>query len=156
MKTANIAELKATMASMPANQLALLCIRLARFKKENKELLTYLLFDANDELLFIKDVKMYMQEEFEQINFSNLYYVKKSLRKILRVMNKHIRYSGLAETEVILLMFFCRAIKERVPIEKNTVIKNLFNNQLKKLEKCIASLHEDLQYEYLKELQTIN
>lgn len=49
MKTATIAELKSELGNVPAPQLAELCIRLAKFKKENKELLTYLLFEAYDE-----------------------------------------------------------------------------------------------------------
>ncbi len=153
MKAASISELKSELANIPVDQLIELCIRLAKFKKENKELLNYLLFESFDEQAYIENVKMDMQHQFEEINTSSLYFVKKSLRKILRTLNKYIRYTGSAETEVKLLLYFCVTLKNSgIPVEKNPVIKNMYQNQLKKISKAIAGMHEDLQYEYVKEL----
>jgi len=153
MKAATISELKSELANIPGDQLIELCIRLAKFKKENKELLTYLLFEAFDEPAFIAQIKKDMLQQFEEINRSSLYFVKKSLRKILRTLNKYTRYTGSAETEAALLLFFCATLKNSgIPIEKNPVISNLYQNQLKKTAKTIAAMHEDLQYEYTKEL----
>ena len=141
---------------MPAEQLAELCIRLAKFKKENKELLTYLLFESFDEHAYIENIKTGMLQQFEEINTSSIYFVKKSLRKILRTLNKYIRYTGSAETEVKVLLFFCTTLKNSgIPIKKNAVIKNMFDNQLKKISKVIVKMHEDLQYEYVKELEQL-
>jgi hypothetical protein len=157
MKAATIHELKTELSDIPAEQLAELCIRLAKFKKENKELLTYLLFEAFDEQAYIENIKTAMLGQFEEINTSNLYFVKKSLRKILRTLNKYIRYTGSAETEVKLLLFFCSTLKvSGISIEKNPVIKNMYHNQLKKISKTIACMHEDLQYEYIRELQELS
>ena len=154
MKAATIHELKLELANTPAEQLAELCVRLAKFKKENKELLTYLLFESFDEQAYIENIKTGILEQFEEINTSSLYFVKKSLRKILRTLNKYIRYTGSAEAEVKLLLFFCATLKNSgIPIEKNPVIKNMFQNQLKKISKTITTMHEDLQYEYTKELE---
>lgn len=153
MKAASIHELKSELINTPANELIELCVRLAKFKKENKELLTYLLFEAFDEQAYIENVKSEMLIHFGEINTSSLYFVKKSLRKILRLLNKYIRYTGSAETEIKLLLFFCTTLRESgIAFEKNTVISNMFHNQLKKTAKAIAGLHEDLQYEYLKEI----
>ena len=44
MKAATLNELKHELSHLPAEELLDLCTRLARFKKENKELLTFLLF----------------------------------------------------------------------------------------------------------------
>ena len=157
MKAATINELKLELTTIPAEQLAALCIRLAKFKKENKELLTYLLFESFDEHAYMENIKTEMQQQFEEINTSSLYFVKKSLRKILRTLSKYIRYTGSAEAEVKLILFFCTTLKSSgIPIEKNTVIKNMFNNQLKKISKAIATMHEDLQYEYVKELEQLD
>ena len=49
MTTASLAELKRALRNVPLGDLPDLCIRLARYKKENKELLSYLLFEADDE-----------------------------------------------------------------------------------------------------------
>jgi hypothetical protein len=153
MKAATISELKSELTNIPAEQLTELCIRLAKFKKENKELLTYLLFEAFDEPAFIVQIKKDMLQQFEEINRSSLYFVKKSLRKILRTLNKYIRYTGSAETEVELLLYFCSTLKNSgIAYEQNPVIKNMYQNQLKKTEKTIAAMHEDLQYEYAKQL----
>ena len=153
MKASSISELKSELANIPGEELIELCIRLAKFKKENKELLTYLLFEAFDEQAYAENVKKEMLQQFEEINTSSLYFVKKSLRKILRTLNKYIRYTGSAETEVKLLLYFCGTLKNSgIPVEKNPVIKNMYQNQLKKISKAIAGMHEDLQYEYVKEL----
>lgn len=157
MKTAAISALKSELTELPANELMELCLRLARFKKENKELLTYLLFEAHDEEAFIDGVMADIEQQFQEINRSSLYFVKKSLRKILRLLGKFIRYSGNSETEVRLLLFFCGTLKNSgIPVEKNPVIANLFRNQLKKIKKVIGALHEDLQYEYLREWEQLN
>ncbi len=156
MKAATIHELKLELANTPAEQLTELCIRLAKFKKENKELLTYLLFESFDEHAYIEHIKTDMLQQFEDINTTSLYFVKKSLRKILRTLNKYIRYTGSAETEAHLLLFFCTTLKNSaIPIKKNPVIKNMFQHQLKKISKTIATMHEDLQYEYVKELEPL-
>lgn len=153
MKAATISELKSELVNIPGDQLIDLCLRLAKFKKENKELLTYLLFEAFDEPAFVENIKKDMLQQFEEINTTSLYFVKKSLRKILRTLNKYIRYTGSAETEAKLLLFFCTTLKNSgIPIEKNPVIKNMYQNQLKKTAKTIAAMHEDLQYEYAKQL----
>ena len=157
MKAATINELKQELSSITAEQLADLCVRLAKFKKENKELLTYLLFEAFDEQVYIENIKTEMLQQFEEINTSSLYFVKKSLRKILRTLNKYIRYTGSAEAEAKLLLFFCTTLKDSgIPIQKNPIIKNMYLNQLKKITKTIANMHEDLQYEYARELKQLS
>jgi hypothetical protein len=153
MKAATINELKQELTHLSPAKVQELCLRLARFKKENKELLTYLLFEAHDTAVYIDSVKQEMDAQFDGINKSNVYFVKKTLRKILRITNKYIRYSGLDTVEIELLIYFCITMKElNIPLHKNPVLNNLYQNQLKKINKTIATLHEDLQYDYLKEV----
>lgn len=153
MKAATIHELKLELANTPADQLVELCVRLAKFKKENKELLTYLLFDSIDDQAYLAEIKKDMLEQFAAINQSSLYYAKKSLRKILRLLNKYIRYTGSAEVEVELLLFFCNTLKgSGIPITQNTVISNMYRQQIKKIGKTLDTMHEDLQFEYRREL----
>lgn len=157
MRTASIQEIKEELSTAKPSELAALCLRLARFKKDNKELLTYLLFEAHDEEGYIRSIKMEVDAQFATINFSQLYYVKKSLRKILRIINKQVRYMGSKQAEVELLLYFCTLVKESgIPIERNNVIRNLYYNQLKKLHVGILSMHEDLQYDYLKQVKLLS
>jgi exopolyphosphatase/pppGpp-phosphohydrolase len=156
MRSASVHELKQELLQMPAAELTELCLRLAKYKKENKELLTYLMFEAHDEQGFIQSVKKEVDEQFEEINQSNLYYVKKTLRKILRNVNKHIKYSGSSQVTVELLIYFCKSIQEMgISIEKNAIIANLYKGQLEKINKTVLSLHEDLQHDYSREVASL-
>ena len=156
MKAASINEIKQELNVISPAKLLELCIRLAKYKKENKELLSYLLFEAHDEAAFIESVKKDMDIQFADINQSSLYFVKKSLRKILRVAGKYIRHTGSKQSEVELLLYFCSLLKgSSIPFHRSIVLNNLYHSQLKKIDKVIGTLHEDLQYEYLKELKKL-
>lgn len=153
MRSATIQELKQELTSEKPARLIELCLRLARFKKENKELLTYLLFEAHDEESYIRSVKSEITELFGTINQSHLYFAKKTLRKIVRVINKYSRYSGNKQTDIELRMFFCNELKESdIPFRQNAVISNLYDNQVKKIKTLLATLHEDLQHDYARNL----
>lgn len=156
MKTATVHELKQELQSVAPARLLELCLRLARFKKENKELLTYLLFEAHDEEAYINSVKGIIDEGFAQLPEGGLYLVKKSLRKILRTANKYIRYTGSKQAEAALLIHFCTRLKNSgIEIQKSTVLMNLYLQQLKKIETAVQSLHEDLQYDYRREMDAL-
>ena len=57
MKAVTVKEISEELVNLSPKELRDLCLRLARFKKENKELLTYLLFEATDEEMYIESVK---------------------------------------------------------------------------------------------------
>jgi len=153
MKAATINELKQELLSLPPSRLTDICLRLARFKKDNKELLTWLLFEASDEEAFIRSVKKEIDLGFEGLPKPNLYLTKKSLRKVLRSTSKQIRYTGSPQAEVELLTYFLRKLqKSGIPFRDSPVLVNLYRNQLKKIRSVIDGLHEDLQYDYLREL----
>lgn len=152
MKAATISEIKHELTQTNPSILIDLCLKLAKFKKDNKELLTYLLFEAHDEVAFIDQVKLEIESQFETINFSNIYFIKKSLRKILRTTSKFIRLTGSKQVEVELLLYFCKTlIIKDIPITKSSVLNNVYQLQLKKIFQIISTLHEDLQYDYLKQ-----
>lgn len=156
MKSAGISDLKATLKPMPQSQLLELCLRLARFKKDNKELLTYLLYEADDLPAYLVAVKKEMEEDFATINTGNLHWVKKSLRKILRLLNKHIRYTGSKIAEAELRLHFCTLLKASgIPLNKSTALSNLYKGQIKKIELAIISMHEDLQRDYFIQLEPL-
>ena len=156
MKTATVKELKQELKSRSSSELLELCLRLSKFKKENKELLTYLLFEASDEAAYIENVKADIRQQFEQINTKTYYYIKKSVRKILRSTKTHIRYSKKKETEVDLLIYFCSELKKvKQSIENNVVLVNLYNRQIEVIRKAMTHLHDDLKYDYGIELNAI-
>jgi len=151
MKTATIQEIKQELLALPHNELTELLLKLARSKKENKELLTFLLFESNDIAGYIEGVKKEMEAAFLDINISHVYFAKKTIRKVLRLTNKYIRFSGSKQAEAELLIHFCKLVKDSgIKIDKNPALKNLYQNQLKKIEKAMDSLHEDMQYDLQK------
>lgn len=153
MKAASLKEIKSELNHCSTEELLALCLRLSKFKKENKELLTYLLFEAENEAAFIESIKNKVDTDFEMINTKTYFYIKKSVRKILRELKKFIRYSQNKETEVELLLYFCEKLRTFKPsITRNTTLVNLHNRQLDFIKKKIAALHEDLQYDYKLEL----
>lgn len=155
MKSATVNEIKLELQQLKPKELVDICLRLSRFKKENKELLTYLLFEQIDEDAFVRQLKDEITLAFEEMNASHLYFAKKTLRKIVRTINKYSRYSSVKETEIELRLHFCQTLKESgIPYEQNAVILNLFNGQKKKLQDLVVSLHEDLQYEYNKRIKS--
>lgn len=154
MKAASIHEIKQELLSLPPSRLTEICLRLARFKKDNKELLTWLLFEATDETAFILSVKKEIDLEFEGLPKPNLYLTKKSLRKVLRSTAKQIRYTGSPQAEVELLSYFLRKLQHSgIPYRDSPVLVNLYRQQLKKIRSVIDGLHADLQYDYLREIQ---
>lgn len=157
MKTASVKELKTELKHASQTELIELCLSLSKFKKENKELLTYLLFEKSNEEKFIKSVKNEVDTLFDEINTKSYFYIKKSVRKILRIIKKYIRYSKKKETEIELLLYFCKKMKAFKPSIKNySVLENIFNREVFALKKKIKGVHEDLQFDYGQELNSLN
>lgn len=156
MKAATIHEIKKELELLDSQQIEALCLRLAKFKQENKELLTYLLFEAHHEQDYVDQVKREVTGEFQSIPNLNPYYAKKSLRRILRMVNKQIRYSGIPTTEVDLRIHFCHELKKsQIRMDKSPVLHNLYQQQLKKIDQALGKLNEDLQYDYQAEVERL-
>ncbi|QQX76366.1 MULTISPECIES: hypothetical protein [Aequorivita] len=157
MKAATLKEIKTELTHRSTQELLELCLRLSKFKKENKELLTYLLFESADEEAFIQSIKDKVDADFEMINTKTFFYIKKSVRKILRELKKFIRYSQNKETEVELLLYFCEKLKDFKPsIKRNTTLSNLYFRQIEFAKKKVSTLHEDLQYDFNLEIEELS
>jgi hypothetical protein len=153
MKAVSVKELKLELDDRSPKELRELCLRLSKFKKENKELLTYLLFESGDEASYVESVKKDIDQQFEERNRKSQYLIKKSLRKILRSTKKYIRYSLKKETEVELLLYYCTKLKKITPpIQRNTALLKLYTGLIGTIKIKITALHEDLQSDYESEL----
>ena len=111
MKAVSVKELSQELLNRTPKELRDLCLRLSRFKKENKELLTYLLFESMDEASYIESVKEEIDLQFDEVNRKSYYFMKKGLRRILLNTKKYIRYSQNNKTEVDLLIYYCLKLK---------------------------------------------
>ena len=156
MKAATIHQIKKELTHKNADELLKLCLRLGKFKKDNKELLTYLLFEADDEEAYIELMKNDIEDQLNAINSNSLYYVKKGLRKLIRNMDKGLRYSGQKETELAVRIFLCQKIQERgIPYDSIRAFMTIYDSQIKKIKAALSKLHEDLQYEYLEDVKGV-
>ena len=156
MKTATVSEIKKEIKQRPHEELVELCLQLSKFKKENKELLTYLLYEAHDEDMYIAGVKEEVEEMFTEVNTDTFYYMKKTVRKILRAIKKYIRYSKNKQTEVELLLHFCTEMTKMSPsIKRSSVLYNIYTRQIEFVRKKLTALHEDLQYDYETEISEL-
>ena len=156
MKAASVQEIKQQLKELNKQELANICLRLVRYKKENKELVTYLLFEEQDQDAFIMEIKKEIDEGFSDMNTNNLFFAKKTLRKLLRIINKYIRFSGTKTVEVEIRMHYLTNFKGlRLPWQKAPVMVNLYKGQIKKIRAAIDTMHEDLQYDYQRAVERL-
>ena len=95
MKSATINEIKKELKTRDPGEVMELCARLMRYKKENKELLTYILFESNDESAFIDGIK----EEIDDLyrNFQNEQYLLTEEQKKTKVAEIEGREKAIKE-----------------------------------------------------------
>jgi gas vesicle protein len=156
MQAASLVEVKKELQKYSQAELLKLCMQLAKYKKDNKELLTYIIFHSHDLPLHLKELKKEMDNLFGELNYINLYITSKKIRKILRLTNKQIKHTGSKQAEVELLIHFCKKIIDlKIDYKKSTALSNLFNTQIKKINNAIEKLHEDLQYDFKSEVETL-
>lgn len=153
--TYGLAQIKKELQHLPAEQLAELCLRLTRYKKENKELLAYLLFESHNEQAFIESIKAEAGFMFSQLPVQS-YFTAKGLRKILKVLTKYIKFIGNKTAEVELLINFCQNYMQYVIKQtSHKPIRLIFTRQVEKIRTTLSKLHEDLQYDYVNDYEQV-
>ncbi|MFD1255409.1 hypothetical protein ACFQ3S_01255 [Mucilaginibacter terrae] len=148
LTTYNLQSVKKELQHLSSSQLADLCLRLAKYKKENKELLSYLLFDAGNHESYIGGIKQEMDDLFKELP-AHYYYAAKSMRKILKLITKHTKFMASKPAEIDLLLHYCQQYVTHV--DKRTgykPLRQILHKQLEKTAKLIGALHEDLQYDH--------
>ena len=72
MYTASLSILKKELKSKSDEELLAICLRLGRYKKENKYVMHYVLLEADNEIGYVEQIKEDISECFESINYNNL------------------------------------------------------------------------------------
>jgi hypothetical protein len=149
-------DIKKEVQHLLPEQIAELCLRLARYKKENKELLAYLLFEADNEQAFLEKVKAEAAFMFSQLPVHS-YNAAKGMRKILRLLSKYTKFTGSKEAEIDLLLSFCRNYIHYTDRKVSyKPLRLILTRQLLKIRTLIGKLHEDLQYDYTEEYNAVH
>ncbi len=154
--TYGLQDIKKEIQHLPNEQIIELCLRLARYKKENKELLAYLLFEASNEQAFIEKIKAEVGFMFSQLP-SQSYMAAKYIRKILRLIGKYNKFIGSKQAEIDLLINFCYNYVQYT--DRRTSYKPMrliLTRQLEKIRTLIGKLHEDLQFDYTEDYNLLH
>ena len=156
MQAATLIQLKKALRERPAHELLDHCIRLAKHNRENKELLTYLTMLADDEDGYIEEVKKEIDDAFWVVPRGNIWRTKRAIRKIIKALNKHVKFSGRKDTEVELRLHFLQRMREsKIKFRKNSVLNNMYEAQVKKTQSAYLKLHEDLQFDYGERVEAL-
>ena len=157
MKTASVQQIRVALEELPPAKVLELCLKVIKFKKDSKELASYLLFDAHDVAGYIENIKAETDEQFAELPHSTLYLSKKTLRKILRNLSKYARHMNSGQAEVEIRLHFCKKLLESgIPLHKSPAIEKMYLRELQKIKVLIEALHEDLRYDYNKEYSTLS
>ncbi len=152
----SIIQLQKELAKYPTKQVFEICIKLAKFKKENKDYLSYLLFGSADEQNYIQESKLKIDDVFSTVSRKSAYTTKKGLQKVVRHLSKLIKNSKSKQTELELRIYFCNKIKSaRINLDSSKVISNLYYREIDKIKLVHSKLHEDLQFDYVKDLEKL-
>lgn len=150
---ASVFEIKKKLEKKDKKELLDICTKLIKFKKENKELISFVLFESENLSNYVQRIKEETVLLFTGMNTSNVYFIKKTTRKILRNLNKYIRFAASTEVEVELLIYFCNCFKTyQIPVKKSKQLLNIYEAQIKKVEAALGKLHPDLQFDYRQTL----
>ncbi|MBK0382621.1 hypothetical protein I5M32_06560 [Pedobacter sp. SD-b] len=155
MDSPKLAELKKELNHLEIQEVKEICLRLAKYKTENKELLHYLLFYQDKKEVYVEDIKQLIINEFDDLHPS-IYYVNKQLRKLIRIMNKHIKYIGEKDKECDIILCFCDEFIKHpiVTVTQQSLILLLFR-QLKRAKRILPKLNEDLQFDYQQQFDSL-
>lgn len=149
MDLPHLKEIRSQLNDASQKELVEIILRLSKHKKENKELLTYLLDYKDSDEAYIAMVQKEIKTTFDGLNKNNHYILVKGIRKVLRITKKYIRYAQSKKIEVESLLYFCSCL-QTLPIRqlKTKTIEGIMDKQLEQIEKSLSKLHEDIQFDY--------
>lgn len=156
MIKSNLSDIKKALKETDNERLIEMLLKLAKAKKENKTFLDYWLFEEQDKSNYIKYVKATVAEEFKGVN-PNPFFAKKTLRRIIKIVKNSAKLLHQPEHEIDLWLFYCEQFN-KIKFEKKTlppVILNLYKNPITRIQKLLETVHEDLQFDFRKELEKL-
>jgi hypothetical protein len=152
----SVNDIKKVLSQLPPEKLQEYMLRLAKYKKENKELLGFILFLEEDITQYVKDIKLEMDELFSVLNTGTTYFAAKGLRKILKLTNKYIKFTGSKEVEADLLIHFCKKMKKApIKLQSSVVLTNLYQRQVDRVKRAVEALHEDIRVDYRADIAAL-
>jgi hypothetical protein len=158
LKAPSINDIRQELKTLSEKRLAELCLSLAKYKKENKEFLGYLLFDEHRRQDYVSEAKHEIEDLIAEVDIhQNLYYTRKNLRRILRQVNKHCKFMRDAGAAAELRIRFLRSLRDSgIPYRKHLQLENLYEGELRKIKQLVDSVHEDLQADFRSDIRELS
>jgi len=154
---ANLNTIKKELIECEKKQLIEIITRLCRFKLDNKSLVSFLLFDAENEPEFVKEAKLQIDDLIEESKYFNFYSTKKRYRKIATLITKYVKFTNKTESEIELRLHLVKTFTEnKSELKTYLYFKKALSKQLEKVDKLMKKIHEDLQFEYEEEINNLN
>jgi len=155
MEKTSLSEIRKELSFIPREELVAICLRMARFKKENKEHLAYLLFQK-DEAEFIAEINEEITDTLADIHWMNTLQAKKALQKTLRNISKNKKFSLSKIYEMEAMLHFIRTMMEKeIPHSSSAYLHQFYSKQVVKLPKILGSLNEEIQTDYRDEVEAL-
>lgn len=155
MKSESINNIKKKLLSLEPNELTLICLRLAKYKKESKELLSYLVFDSKDESQYVANVQQYCTEMIQEIKQKNSYIMIKNIRKTAKLVHKYMKFTENEVSKLEILIFFIELVKPIINRYNLMSLDTFYVSQYKKMEALFNKLHEDYQYDFKNKMEEL-
>ncbi len=155
MKGAKLNDLKGELKLKTVQELHDIVLRMAKHKIENKELLSYLLFEADDELGYVHYLKECVDEKLLQMEGESLYRCYKMLRKLQRDISKWCKYSGKSTTTLELNLYFVQQMEESGMSHASNGLINMCEKQKEKVRKMWDKMDEELKNDYRTEINNL-
>ena len=143
-----LSDLKKELLELNKLELIQLCLRVAKLKRENKELLAYLIFDADDPLFYAQKLKPEIKEVFEQ-PFQHAYYLTKSIRKVMRLITKYYRFTSNKQGETDLLIYLVEEFHQSWRYEyRYQALGKVIFRCLEKAQTNLKKIDEDFRADF--------
>ena len=163
MKAAKISELKKELAKLDHDELFDVCVRLAKFKVESKELLTYLLMKADNEIGYADELCDEIDASFNALSVDAVRvrgnrgeFIRRRCAKLFAGWTNPCDSRVTKRLSCRCGSTFAGKIKEkRIRFGSCRVSANLYATQLKKIDKAIEKVHPDLQFDYNQQVSAV-
>jgi len=150
MSASKLNDLKKEIISIGRKDLETICLQLAKHKVENKDLLAYLLFDAEDPIKYASKIKLEL-DDFFQISFpaKTNYNAAKLLRKAYKLITKYSKFTKSAAGEIELILHFSELFLNHFSLHNHyQPLRYLYVRSISRTGKIFLKLHEDIRMDY--------
>lgn len=150
-----LSDIKKELSGLDKAELILLCIRMAKLKKENKEFLSFLISDSDDPQYYAEKLKPELDAVWQE-PFRSVWALNKSLRKSLRLISKYRRFTAHLRGELELMIYFQQGFFEHWKHGfNNRRFESMSDQNLRKIHKLLSQIDEEFRADYQPQIDDL-